>query len=283
MSRWLIASYRRRAMSLEDIKNLAKSGVYTHPSVYHADDIVSACMLKLTGVIDSYEQIQRGNIPENFKGLAFDIGEGEFDHHQKNTKLHEDKSRYAACTLLAEKLFDEDVYNKIYENFLHGIELTDNNGPIKYPNKFSHAVWACNSLKVPFVEACNLFEDVVRKAMEGEIPELTKGLQDKESEFAEFEKSQNEKVKQVIEEHPGESFVELDEYLPAFKFKGSGIKYTIVASDRNPGSWNLTATPGYTIPQEVRDYDGCSFLHPSGFLAVFNSKELAREVARQLV
>lgn len=282
MSRWLLTASIRRAMALENLQELAKGGVYTHPGNYHADDIVSACMLKLSGIIKSYDQIQRGNLPENFQGLAFDVGKGKYDHHQDDTKLHEDKSKYAACTLLAEELFSPEVYNKIYTNFLQGIERTDNNGQQKYPNKFSHAVQSCNALKMPFVKVCELFEEPVRIAMAGDIPNITSDLQDIEDKFSVIDREQTEKVNKIIEENRGKEIIELEEFLPAFKFKDSGVKLLITKSNRTPGEYNLGVVPGYALPDEIKSYPGFSFL-AHGFLAGFKTREDALNAAEQVV
>lgn len=282
MSRWLLTASVRRAMAIEDLQELAKGGVYTHPGNYHADDIVSACMLKLSGIIKSYDQIQRDVLPENFQGLAFDVGKGKYDHHQKDVKLHEDKSKYAACTLLAEDLFSQEVYDKIYNNFLQGIERTDNNGQQKYPNKFSHAVRSCNELHIPFVKVCEMFEEPVRVAMAGEIPELTSDLNDVEEKFLVIDKEQTDKANKVIAENEGKEVVELQEFIPAFKFEESGIKLLITQSNRTPGVYNIGAVPGYKIPDEIQSYPGFLFL-AHNFLAGFKTREDALNAAEQIV
>ncbi|MFR7619263.1 MAG: hypothetical protein ACLUYY_00640 [Blautia sp.] len=44
--------------------------------------------------------IQRGNrVPEDFDGIVFDIGRGEYDHHQKDSRIRENQVPYAAFGL----------------------------------------------------------------------------------------------------------------------------------------------------------------------------------------
>ena len=78
---------------------------FTHGGIFHADDVFSAALLlhfnpKLT--------IQRGNrVPEEFDGIVFDIGRGEYDHHQKDSRIRENGAPYAAFGLLWEALGTE--------------------------------------------------------------------------------------------------------------------------------------------------------------------------------
>ena len=45
--------------------------------------------------------ITRGNsVPDDFTGIVFDIGRGEFDHHQKDSRIRENGVPYAAFGLL---------------------------------------------------------------------------------------------------------------------------------------------------------------------------------------
>ena len=52
--------------------------------------------------------ITRGNqVPENYEGLVFDIGRGQYDHHQKDSRIRDNGVPYAAFGLLWEKLGPE--------------------------------------------------------------------------------------------------------------------------------------------------------------------------------
>jgi len=43
----------------DEYKELAKQGVYTHSATFHADDVLTACMLRISGIIPNYEVIKR--------------------------------------------------------------------------------------------------------------------------------------------------------------------------------------------------------------------------------
>ena len=87
--------------NIEILYNLAQKGCVTHSSRFHADDVLSAALLKISGVIPDVSVIQRvGRVPQDFDGLAFDIGGGEFDHHQHNARVRPNGNKYAAFGLL---------------------------------------------------------------------------------------------------------------------------------------------------------------------------------------
>ena len=43
-------------------------------------------------------------MPEDFEGIVFDIGRGQYDHHQKDSRIRENGVAYAALGLLWEAL-----------------------------------------------------------------------------------------------------------------------------------------------------------------------------------
>ena len=70
----------------------------THAGRFHADDVFSTALLR---ILNPQIQVQRvPQLPEGFAGLAFDIGWGEFDHHQQGAPVRADGVPYAACGLL---------------------------------------------------------------------------------------------------------------------------------------------------------------------------------------
>ena len=57
---------------------------FTHGGKFHADDVFSSALLLY---INPEISITRGNsVPDDFTGIVFDIGRGEFDHHQKRSE-----------------------------------------------------------------------------------------------------------------------------------------------------------------------------------------------------
>lgn len=81
------------------------AAAFTHGGKFHADDVFSAALLLH---FNPQLTIQRGNrVPEDFAGIVFDIGRGEYDHHQKDSRIRENQVPYAAFGLLWEALGTE--------------------------------------------------------------------------------------------------------------------------------------------------------------------------------
>ncbi|MFV0351940.1 MAG: hypothetical protein ACK5JF_06465, partial [Oscillospiraceae bacterium] len=56
---------------------------FTHGGRFHADDVFSSALLR---ILRPDIRIYRGmEVPKGFSGIAFDIGNGPFDHHAKNS------------------------------------------------------------------------------------------------------------------------------------------------------------------------------------------------------
>lgn len=77
--------------------------------------------------------ITRGNqVPENYEGLVFDIGRGQYDHHQKDSRIRDNGVPYAAFGLLWEKLgpeiLGEELALKFDESFVQPLDINDNTG-----------------------------------------------------------------------------------------------------------------------------------------------------------
>ena len=70
----------------------------THGGRFHADDVFSSALLRLLNPKIKIRRVMR--LPENFDGLAFDIGGGDFDHHQNGAPVRENGVPYAAFGLL---------------------------------------------------------------------------------------------------------------------------------------------------------------------------------------
>lgn len=82
---------------LEKIKQ-KNASAFTHSGKFHADDVFSAALLLY---LNPEITIARGNIvPENYEGLVFDIGRGQYDHHQKDSRIRDNGVPYAAFGLL---------------------------------------------------------------------------------------------------------------------------------------------------------------------------------------
>ena len=102
---------------------------FAHGGKFHADDVFSTALLK---ILFPNINVERGFVvPENFDGIIYDIGFGEFDHHQENSPVRESGTPYASFGLLWRKfgcdiLGDEAGF--FDEKFIEPIDLDDNTG-----------------------------------------------------------------------------------------------------------------------------------------------------------
>ena len=114
---------------LEEIRQ-KDSSAFTHSGKFHADDVFSAALLLY---LNPEITIIRGNkVPDDYKGLVFDIGRGQYDHHQKDSRVRENGVPYAAFGLLWEALgteiLGEELAEKFDESFVQPLDNNDNTG-----------------------------------------------------------------------------------------------------------------------------------------------------------
>lgn len=103
---------------------------FTHAGKFHADDVFSAALLT---ILNPDIKIERGfQVPEDFDGIVFDIGFGEFDHHQQDRPIRDNKVPYAAFGLLWRKygsmLVGEEEAKRFDEKFIQSLDMNDNTG-----------------------------------------------------------------------------------------------------------------------------------------------------------
>ena len=106
------------------------ASAFTHSGKFHADDVFSAALLLY---LNPEIMITRGNrVPEDFDGIVFDIGRGQYDHHQKDSRIRENGIPYAAFGLLWEALgadiLGEDLAQRFDEAFVQPLDNNDNTG-----------------------------------------------------------------------------------------------------------------------------------------------------------
>ena len=103
---------------------------FTHGGKFHADDVFSAALLLY---LNPEIQITRGNkVPEEYDGIVFDIGRGEYDHHQIDSRIRDNGVPYAAFGLLWEQLgagiLGEELAQEFDKAFVQPLDNNDNTG-----------------------------------------------------------------------------------------------------------------------------------------------------------
>ena len=111
----------------------------THAGKFHADDVFAAALLKI--IFPKIRIARTFRSPQNFDGIVFDIGGGEFDHHQSDARVRPNGTAYAAFGLIWEK-YGRDILRKygcreeyldqafqhFDDKFIQPIDLDDNTG-----------------------------------------------------------------------------------------------------------------------------------------------------------
>ena len=116
---------------------LLESG-YTHGGRFHADDVFSTALLRMLNPKIKVHRVM--DAPKNTKGIIYDIGRGEFDHHQEDALVRENGVPYAAFGLLwrkfgplffVSKCTEEQIPEAVQrfdESFVQPLDLDDNTG-----------------------------------------------------------------------------------------------------------------------------------------------------------
>ncbi len=102
---------------------------FTHSGAFHADDVFATALL---GILNPDFKVERGStVPEDFDGIVYDIGNGEFDHHREDKK-RENGIPYASFGLLWKKygkeILDEEDAETFDRKFVQEIDQADNTG-----------------------------------------------------------------------------------------------------------------------------------------------------------
>lgn len=269
---------------MKNIKDISKA--FVHGGNFHADDVFATAVIKM---INPHIEIIRGfNVPENFEGIVYDIGCGEFDHHQMDKRYRDNGVPYAAFGLIWEAygdmLVDEEAKEEFDRTFIQGIDMSDNTGE---PNHVSQIIFMMNPNWDEATDIDEAFDRAVEFAM---------SIMEKYIAHYNSERKAKEIVKEYISEDP---VLVLPQYIPWKKaIEGRDIFYVVFPSNR--GGYNVQAAPissdtielkkpfpqewrGMT-PEKLRQITGIesfSFCHTSGFMCAADTKEDAIEIAKQ--
>lgn len=272
-------------MTLLEMIQKENAAAFTHGGKFHADDVFSAALLlhfnpKLT--------IQRGNrVPEEFAGIVFDIGRGEYDHHQKDSRIRENGAPYAAFGLLWEELGTEILSPKMAECFDEKfVQPLDNNDNTGEKNELAgligmfNPVWDDNrGSDAAFFEAVTIAGRILEHKWE-----RFRADERMEQQFAELLSAHRERIAaEEKTETMDEKILVLSEFFPCQKqLSATEIAFLVFPSNRGgycvqPVRKENSSNYKYEFPenwlglenealQEVTGLAGASFCHKGGFL-----------------
>lgn len=253
---------------------------FTHGGVFHADDVFSAAFLKL---LNPEIIIERGyKVPENYAGIVFDIGFGQYDHHQENNECRDNGVPYASLGKIwkafAAELCSDYVINAVERELIEPIDAADNG--IK-ENLLSTAIAALNPAWDSDEDSDSCFFSAVELAKEI-LSKMIRGFQSEERAFHIVEEAVK-KAKNGI--------VILPVYCPWKNYVEDipEIKFIIYPSQR--GGYNIQTVPDKNNPFSGRvlfpeewlgnpnEALGMTFCHPGNFLACTKTLPQAITVA----
>lgn len=257
-----------------------------HAGTFHADDVFSGALLRLLN--PEIEIIRSNSVPENFDGIVFDIGNGEFDHHSLPRETREDGTPYAAFGKLwrafGHLLASDFVVEYIDKTVCSKLDLTDNTGEY---NMLSEVIGILN----PFWTEDELSTDdtyfaAVELAQKFLARYIAKGVSE--------EKARTE-VEKYLENSSIKGMLILEKYVPWQYFVTShtelNLKVVIYPSNRGGFCAQIVDNSGFEFPkswwgtmtENDSPVNGMTFCHSSGFLASFKTIEDAiREVQKVL-
>lgn len=134
--------------NLKTVEVTMPAKAFTHGGVFHADDVFAGALLRILN--PDIEIIRGFKVPDNFDGIVFDIGGGEYDHHQQDAETRLNGVKFASFGLLWRDfglfLVEEnfEAWKSMERLLCQSIDGTDNTGeynPLSYLIKSMNPSW----------------------------------------------------------------------------------------------------------------------------------------------
>lgn len=260
----------------------------THATIFHTDDVFASAFLRILN--PDIKIIRAFKVPDNFDGIVFDIGGGEFDHHFEGAPVRPNGVPYSSFGLLWERfgrsLFQtETSFQKVDEQLVQAIDLSDCTGE---KNPLSLLISSFNTNWDSSEDNNEAFKRAVNVAQEmlSEFIESMRATERAKETLAQYEASSEDGI------------IILEKFVPWGELTAKEEpKFVIFPSLR--GGWNIQVVPvSYTdktaridLPHEwwgnanvSKETEGIvTFCHLNGFIAAINTKENAIKICKELV
>ena len=294
---------------VENVKNGNRPNLVTlvtHKSSprFHADEVSSTALLRIlfdklsvkTKLVQTFEPAKDGYTDQTPNCIVYDIGLGMYDHHQPDGQnqhcLREDPDgvtrKFSSIGLIwkeiAKELVPEEYIENIYNSLIRYIDDNDNgfeSNPLSYcimnmnvPSNRGHDNSSAFECAVALMQLFfkNIFDTVwAKKEEEDEITSIINAAK------------VTNNGKYVVSDH----------YLAGMvsACARKEIPFYIYPNARDNGYCFRTITPVggemndhiVDIPQDVRNWEGVTFLHPSAFLGSAVSKARAIEIVETIL
>ncbi len=260
----------------------------THAGVFHADDVFSTALLEILN--PDFLVVRSNQIPTDYDGIIYDIGEGEFDHHKADSRVRENGIPYAAFGLLWERfghliLTNEADFSEFDRHFVSQIDLADNTGEY----------FVLSQIIKDFLPQTGTEEDY-NTAFEEAVSEA-KRIMERRFSHIQYQRASYEEIKDLVN-RTTEKVIYLNKLIPWKKAViYTPIEYVIYQSIR--GGYNIQAAEnadgslkrpfpelwrgfsGRELSQRTR-VNGSVFCHKSGFLMGTETEEQARQIVEKI-
>lgn len=215
--------------------------LFTHGGIFHADDVFAFVVLRMYfGEVT----LTRGfDVPSDFEGIVFDIGNGKYDHHESADKKERRKDKgnipYAAFGKIwrdyGPKMFSRFVVNTIDSQLCKPLDFCDNNGGT---DTISLAVGAFNPIPGSGDSADTAFMDAA---------EFAQGILERAIRRAQATENQTTVVRSWYKAHMqcgGGPIMIMPEYLPFTKaLQGTSVLFVVYPSNRGGYNAQVVGNP----------------------------------------
>ena len=290
-------------MKLTITKDINDANLITHAGTFHADDVLATAFL--TKIIDNPVLYRINNYSNDIKtdAIVYDIGGGEFDHHQINAKVREENFKYSSIGLLFEK-FGEKYIRTLVDDNIEEIVCEIDKNLIKQIDAIDNGIF-------PYIECeynVTLLSDIIslfnptwddktdRDELFLNAVKLAEFIFDREVNKIISKIKARDKVIEAIKENDG-SILYLEEFMPFKDFilestnpKALDIKFVIFPSIRGGFTVHTVPTsklirdPRLRFPvsisglrdEELRNKTGiktATFVHADGFIGAAETLE----------
>lgn len=252
------------------------SKLVTHGGIFHADDVFSTALFRVMGC--QAPVVRVSEVPDEWKNdpsiVIYDIGFGQFDHHQSDSEVRKNGVPYAAFGLLVrhyqDVLFTSDAEYQYFDKcFVQPMDGSDN-GFFAGENQLSRIIEAFNPAWDEYSDPDVCFSHAVSAAV------VLLGQKLKQCAAV-------HRAEQVAKDHmPVDHVVYLDKYAPVELFYRHDDSALWLCFPSQRGGWMVTALHDKSgrdkalFPSEYRGKEGdqlpegMSFCHKNGFCAVFD-------------
>lgn len=295
---------------IEIIKESDKADLITHSGNFHADEVFATVVLSKLIDKENITLCRISAITQNEKGIVYDIGYGEYDHHQPGGNGERlNGVKYAAFGLIWKAFGKEylksinatnidDVWEAIDKKLVQNVDSIDN-GQLKISTQFDFEVITLSNVismynsnwddenenqDEQFLKALDLANNIFERIVKNAISKM----------------NAKEKIEMSIKKSKNHILV-LDEFMPWKEFlleseNGKDILFAVFPSNR--GGYNVYAVPKELgsfesrklFPeswaglkdedlQKVSGVETATFCHTNRFLSVAKSKEDALKLA----